>query len=417
MKRGIPMKRICSLLLTVAMIVTFCVALWSPVSAAQFTDVRTSDYYNDAVNWAVKNGITAGTSATTFGPNVNCTRAQVVTFLWRANGSPRVTASANPFIDVRVTDYFYQPVLWAVANGITAGTTANTFDPNKICTRAQVVTFLWRNEGSPALINTSSRFRDVTTADYYNIPVQWAVANKITAGTSTNYFSPNANCTRAQVVTFLYKAKDGATIIQPENDSKKAYEPIITNTVKMLKGQSYDANYVADNKHLNRAKGKADGVGYCLIDLDRDGSEELLIGDINTIDRSNPAAEDFYMYFWVMYTVVNGYPKQIVSSEESNAYYLADDGNVYRVYTNAEGENWEKMTFKDHDLQVVECAFRDGSQYCYSDLGEGVPQGTTDARRTSASQATVITKDQWTLRTTAWNALIDKPPYVAITKF
>ena len=174
---------------------------------------------------------------------------------------------------------------------------------------------------------------------------------------------------------------------------------------------------VADNKHLNRAKGKADGVGYCLIDLDRDGSEELLIGDINTIDRSNPAAEDFYMYFWVMYTVVNGYPKQIVSSEESNAYYLADDGNVYRVYTNAEGENWEKMTFKDHDLQVVECAFRDGSQYCYSDLGEGVPQGTTDARRTSASQATVLTKDQWTLRTTAWNALIDKPPYVAITKF
>lgn len=356
MKWGILMKRFCSLLLTVAMVVTFCVALWSPVSAAQFTDVKTSDYFNDAVNWAVKNGITAGTSANTFGPNVNCTRAQVVTFLWR-------------------------------------------------------------NEGSPALINTASRFRDVSAGDYFNVPVQWAVANKITAGTSTNYFSPNANCTRAQVVTFLYKAKDGATIVQPENDSKKAYEPIITNTVKMLKGQSYDANYVADNKHLNRAKGKADGVGYCLIDLDRDGSEELLIGDINTIDRSNPAAEDFYMYFWVMYTIVNGYPKQLVSSEESNAYYLADDGNVYRVYTKDGNENWEKMTFKEHDLYVMECAFRDGSQYCISNLGEGVPQGTTDARRTSASQATVVTKDQWTLTTTAWNAIIDKPPYVAITKF
>lgn len=168
-----------------------------------FTDVQSGAYYADAVAWAVEKGITAGTSATTFSPNAPCTRAQIVTFLWRAAGSPKATASC-PFTDIPVDSYYYDAVLWAVEQSITTGTSATTFSPNATCTRAQAVTFLYRYEKSPA-VNGSNAFTDVVADAYYSNAVQWAVEKNVTAGTSATTFSPNDDCTRAQIVTFLYR--------------------------------------------------------------------------------------------------------------------------------------------------------------------------------------------------------------------
>ena len=182
---------------------TFAVIPGSEVPQTNpFTDVRTSDYYYDAVLWAADNGVTGGTSATTFSPNVTVTRAQMVTFLWRAHGSPKATG-ANPFTDVSTSDYYYDAVLWAVANGVTSGTSADTFGPDAAVTRAQAVTFQWRAAGSPVV--SGSSFDDVAADAYYVNAVTWAVANGITNGTGGNTFSPDVVVSRAQAVTFLYR--------------------------------------------------------------------------------------------------------------------------------------------------------------------------------------------------------------------
>jgi hypothetical protein len=172
-----------------------------------FLDVPSGSYYYDAVQWAVSNKITSGYSAIRFGPDSSCSRAQMVTFLWRAAGSPTATATVNPFADVTAGDYFYQAVLWAVQKGITAGTSETTFSPNDIVDRGQVVTFLWRAAGSETVIGTPNPFTDVTVDDYYNQAVLWAVNKKITQGTSETTFSPADPCTRAQAVTFLYRSR------------------------------------------------------------------------------------------------------------------------------------------------------------------------------------------------------------------
>ena len=167
-----------------------------------FTDVYESDYYYDAVLWAVANGVTNGTTATTFSPNAPVTRAQMVTFLWRAYGSPKATGS-NPFADVSADAWYYDAVLWAVANGVTVGTSATTFSPDAPVTRSQAVTFQWRAAGSPALSGGS--FADVAAGAYYANAVTWAVAGGITNGTGGNKFSPEVTVTRAQAVTFLWR--------------------------------------------------------------------------------------------------------------------------------------------------------------------------------------------------------------------
>lgn len=168
-----------------------------------FTDVSTSAYYYDAVAWAVENGITEGTSATTFSPDMVCTRAQMVTFLWRAAGSPKPTTTNNPFTDVQSSAYYYEAVLWAVEQGITNGTSATTFSPDATCTRAQTVTFLWRSNSAPVV--SGSSFADVPADAYYANAVAWAVSEGVTNGTSATTFSPDATCTRAQIVTFLWR--------------------------------------------------------------------------------------------------------------------------------------------------------------------------------------------------------------------
>ena len=163
------------------------------------------NWAHDPIDWAVSNEITNGTSASTFSPEEGCTRAQVVTFLWRAAGQPAPTSSTNPFTDVKPGAYYYNAVLWAVEKGITNGTSDKTFSPDETCTRAQIVTFLWRYEGQPAPTSTDNPFADVRTSAYFGSAVLWAVEKDITNGTSATTFDPEDTCTRAQVVTFLYR--------------------------------------------------------------------------------------------------------------------------------------------------------------------------------------------------------------------
>ena len=171
-----------------------------------FTDVPEDSFCYDAVRWAVKEGVTEGTSATTFSPLDQCKRAHVVTFLWRAAGCPAPKTTVNPFTDVKESDFFYKAVLWAVENKITEGTSENTFSPADDCMRVHVVTFLYRAMGKPPVNTTTSPFSDVPADSWFAAPVLWAVENDITNGTSDTTFSPGKICNRAEVVTFLYRA-------------------------------------------------------------------------------------------------------------------------------------------------------------------------------------------------------------------
>ena len=197
-------------------------AKWTK-TAISFTDVDTTQYYAEPVAWAVENGVTNGTGTNTFSPDKTCTRGQIVTFLWRAKGSPEPTSTENPFTDVSENDYYYKAVLWAKETGVTSGTSATKFSPGKGCTRGQVVTFLWRAEGEPepgakAAVRgdnelpiipiqptPKSPFDDVTSNAYYFKAVLWAMEQGITNGTSATTFSPDKTCTRGQIVTFLYR--------------------------------------------------------------------------------------------------------------------------------------------------------------------------------------------------------------------
>ena len=177
----------------------------APISKHPFLDVPAGAYYEDAVVWAVGKGITSGTNATTFDPNGTCTRAQAVTFLWRAAGSPTPKTKLMPFPDVPVGSYYWNAVLWAIEQGITEGTSYLTFSPNDSCTRAQIVTFLWRAKGNPA-VSGNAPFTDVAPDAYYAAAVTWAEKNGITGGIGNGLFGSNNTCTRAQIVTFLYRA-------------------------------------------------------------------------------------------------------------------------------------------------------------------------------------------------------------------
>ena len=170
-----------------------------------FVDVPEGSYYEEAVNWAVEKGITTGTDATHFSPDGICTRAQAVTFLWRAAGSPAAKSAVMPFTDVKAGSYYYDAVLWAVENGITKGTSDTMFSPDATCTRAQIVTFLWRAGGSPA-VSGNSAFTDVAADAYYAAAVAWAEKNGITGGIGGGLFGSGSNCTRAQIVTFIWRS-------------------------------------------------------------------------------------------------------------------------------------------------------------------------------------------------------------------
>ena len=174
-----------------------------------FSDVKQDDFFHDAVYWAVEAGITNGVGEDQFAPSANCTRAQMVTFLWRAAGMPEAKSTSCPFTDVDRSAYYYEALLWAVENGITTGTGSGAFSPDAACTRAQMVTFLWRAAGEDKANGASCAFGDVERDAYYYEALLWAVENGITTGTGSGTFSPNANCTRGQTVTLLYRGMSG----------------------------------------------------------------------------------------------------------------------------------------------------------------------------------------------------------------
>ena len=171
-----------------------------------FEDVPDNAYFAEPVKWAVENGITNGLGKTRFGPDETCTRGQMVTFLWRAAGEPEPTITENPFVDVKEKDYYYKAVLWALEKKITEGTSKNTFSPNNNVLREQTVTFLWRSAGQPAE-GSDNPFVDVPEGAYYTKAVLWAVKNDITKGMEAELFGVGVKCTRAQIVTFLYRAQ------------------------------------------------------------------------------------------------------------------------------------------------------------------------------------------------------------------
>ena len=169
-----------------------------------FVDVPAGSFYYDAVLWAVEKGVTTGTSATTFEPDGSCTRAQAVTFLWRVAGCPAPKSAAMPFTDVKAGSFYYDAVLWAVENGITKGTSETTFEPEADCTRAQIVTLIWRAQKTPAA-GTDNPFNDVKAGSFYETAVLWAVKAGVTKGTSAVTFEPEGICTRAQIVTLIWR--------------------------------------------------------------------------------------------------------------------------------------------------------------------------------------------------------------------
>lgn len=174
-------------------------------ATAQFADVPTDAYYADAVAWVAERNITNGTAQNTFSPEDPCTRAQAVTFLWRAAGCPETSGIGRPFADVSISQYYAKAVWWALEHGITNGSGNQMFSPDEACTRGQIVTFLWRAAGQPT-VTGAIPFADVQAGQYYEMAVRWAVKNGITLGTSQTTFSPNDACTRGQIVTFLYRA-------------------------------------------------------------------------------------------------------------------------------------------------------------------------------------------------------------------
>ena len=170
-----------------------------------FVDIVPGAYYEDAVLWAAENGVTKGVDETHFAPDATCIRAQTVTFLWRAAGSPEPASMNNPFTDLEEGSYYYKAVLWAAEQGITKGTSETTFSPYGECTRAQAVTFLWRVMDAPAASNGTNPFKDVAQGAFYYDAVVWAVEAEVTEGMTSDTFAPNLVCTRGQIVTFLYR--------------------------------------------------------------------------------------------------------------------------------------------------------------------------------------------------------------------
>ena len=172
-----------------------------------FEDINEADFFYYPVMWAVSHNpiITAGIDATHFGPNNDCTREQIVTFLWAANGKPEPDGTGKAFTDVASTAWYYKPVMWAVQHEITSGVSGGVFGVGQPCTRAQAMTFLWAAKGKPEPESTVSPFTDVSSGDWFCKPILWAAENGVTAGIGDGLFGVNKTCTRAQIITFLYK--------------------------------------------------------------------------------------------------------------------------------------------------------------------------------------------------------------------
>ncbi len=291
----------------------------------QFIDVPADRYYFDAVEWAVEAGVTAGTTAYTFSPDDPCTRAQAVTFLWRAAGKPEPKKAKTPFTDVSSGAFYAKAVAWAVEAGVTNGIDKTHFGPSVTCSRAQIVTFLWRAFESPKA-SGSGRFSDVPKGSYYETAVRWAVDSGITNGIDKTHFGPDRPCTRAQIVTFLYRAKDTGT--ESEQSWDEAYEQFVLKQQFLRAGQEYSSE-----------------AGFFLVrlyDIDQDGTPELII-DNGGVGR---AVRWAYIYTFQAGKV------QYLDIGPSEAYSdPADSVGIYGRYSDSPNENWSK--YEKKGTQIV----------------------------------------------------------------
>lgn len=237
-----------------AIALSLCFSLSSVAFAVSqnnpFTDVAETDYYYEAVMWALENNVTSGTSATTFSPMSTCTRGQVVTFLWRAAGSPEPKAAVNPFNDVSTSDYYSKSVLWAVEQGITSGTSATTFSPSNTCTNAQVITFLWRAEGSPSASGNSALANSYGNS-YYTNAVAWADTCGVLAGTSAE-FSADSACPRSNIVSYLYAVFNDSNAPAGDVESIPATSIRLSQSSATLKvGDTLQLNAIVSPENAN----------------------------------------------------------------------------------------------------------------------------------------------------------------------
>ena len=273
------MKKFLCVLLSLVMLLSLIPMGVFATEKSTFVDVANEQYYYDAVMWAAENGITGGTSANTFSPDSICTRTQVVTFLHRMIASPEPAAIDMPFVDVAENAFYYKPVKWALGSNITGGTSANTFSPDDNCTRAQVVTFLWRTAGQPNPIEKNNPFTDVKADSYYYDAVLWAVENGITGGTSDTAFSPDSNCTRAQVVTFLYRFIN-APLIESEvievDSVKELFDSIKPDANIVIKAGYYNLSEYAETVWENEGESFNDSHPYMKIKKCFDGVEIVI---------------------------------------------------------------------------------------------------------------------------------------------
>ncbi len=331
------MKRLISLVICLLMAAQ-CVMF---VSAANFTDVPPAAYFYDAVEWAVANGITAGKTETTFAPNESCTRAQAVSFMYRAAGHPSVDGTNQPFTDVKPADYFATPVQWALENGITAGVTADKFGPHNPCTRGQIVSFLYRAAGSPEIGEVENPFKDVKESDYFYKAVLWAVENGITAGMSADKFAPNNKCTRGQIVCFLQRYYDDslAIVTQPEDYQMVSSSEDAAFTVEIKGGKAnyyYDWTIFKDNDETKVSHGAtaatSDTLIFAVTDYDFDSYREIAVQCVVTDIEGNTVAtewaevlpKELYVAPLTVKTQPNNYYMQ--SSQEDATFTVAVEG-------------------------------------------------------------------------------------------
>lgn len=293
------------LLIVITLFSVLCSHALAVEDGKKFEDVKESDYFYDSVYWAVENGITSGTSEKKFSPSDTCTRAQVMTFLWRSKGSPEPSSENNVFRDVQSSDYYFKAVLWAVEKTITAGTSEMEFSPNAPCTRGQVMTFLWAAEDRPTPKRYASGFTDVNSSDYYFKPVLWAVENNITAGVSARSFGPNQACSRAQVMTFLWRA---------EADEKLPEVP------------SDNSSWQGAYKQYLDSLSWAEKCSYSLIDVNDDDIPELVIWD-NKSNEPEPVFDyDYVRILTARRSILGSYQVEALVSEDRFFEYI-EKGN------------------------------------------------------------------------------------------
>ncbi len=293
----------------------------------RFFDVPAGRFYTDPVAWAVENDITAGTSTYLFSPDDPCTRAQAVTFLWRAAGKPEPRSRKTGFTDVPAGTFYSKAVAWAVECGVTTGTSAATFSPNRPCTRGQIVTFLWRAAGSPKTSGTN-QFSDVPAKSYCAAAVRWAVSTGVTKGLTATRFGPDEPCTRGQIVTFLYRVWQKGIELRPDSWSD-AYKSFVLN-------QSF----------LNGAQEYRYEAGFFLVrlyDLDRDGTPELII------DNGGSGRSVRWAY---IYTFSGGQVRYLDIGPSETYRDPANPVGIYGRYSISPDENWTKYVKSGSSIQT-----------------------------------------------------------------